>query len=56
MKTKKSDILTCVLFCGFLAVMFALFLLLPRQDFSEKEKRVLTEMPSLTWEIGRAHV
>ncbi len=50
MKTKRSDILTCVLFCGFLTVMFTLFLLLPRQDFSEKEKRVLAENPRLTWE------
>ena len=50
MKTKRSDILTCILFCGFVAVMFALFLLLPRQDFSEKEKRVLAEPPQLTWE------
>ena len=50
MKTKVSDILTVSVFCGFLAVMFALFLLLPGQDFSEKEKRVLTEMPELTWE------
>lgn len=50
MKTKKSDVLTCVLFCGFLGVMLLLFLLLPRQDFSEKEKRYLEEMPALSWE------
>ena len=50
MKTKKSDILTCGLFCGFLAVVLVLFLVLPRQDFSEKEKRYLAEAPKLTWQ------
>ena len=49
MKNKKADILTCVLFCGFLFVMLGLFLGLPRQDFSEKEKRYLAENPKLTW-------
>ena len=49
MKNRKSDILTCVLFCGFLFVMLALYLALPRQDFSEKEKRYLAESPKLTW-------
>lgn len=50
MKTKRSDILTCVLFLCFVFGMLALFLLLPRQDFSEKEKRYLAEAPELTWE------
>ncbi len=50
MKTKKSDILLCILFCGFLFSMLAMFLLLPRQDFSEKEKRYLAEPPVLTWD------
>ena len=50
MKTKRSDILTCVLFCTFLAIMFALYLVLPGQSFSEKEKRVLAENPQLTWD------
>ena len=49
MKNRKSDILTCVLFCGFLFAMLALFLALPRQSFSEKEKRYLAETPKLTW-------
>lgn len=49
MKNKKADILICVLFCGFLFSMLALFLLLPRQNFSEKEKRYLAETPNLTW-------
>lgn len=50
MRAKKSDVLLCVLFCGFLGIMFVLFLLLPRQGFSEKEKRYLAEAPKLTWE------
>ncbi len=50
MKTKKSDILLCVLFCGFLFGMFALYLLLPQKEFSEKEKRYLAERPVLTWD------
>lgn len=50
MKNKITDILTCVLFCAFLFSVFALFLFLPEQDFSEKEKRYLAEKPELTWE------
>ena len=50
MKTKKSDILLCSLFCGFLVSVLLLFLALPRQDFSEKEKRYLAEAPRLTWQ------
>lgn len=50
MKTKRSDILTCLLFCGFLAAMLVLYLALPGQSFSEKEKRVLAESPALTWD------
>ena len=50
MKTKKSDILTCVLFLGFVFGMLALYLLLPRQDFSEKEKRYLADAPLLSWQ------
>lgn len=42
---KKRDKWTCALFCGFLGVMFLLFLLLPREDFSQKEKRYLAEKP-----------
>ena len=49
MKNKKADILTCVLFCGFVFAMLVLYLVLPGQDFSEKEKRYLAESPKLTW-------
>ncbi len=50
MKNKIPNIFTCVLFCGFLFAMLALYLLLPGQDFSEKEKRYLAEAPQLTWD------
>jgi hypothetical protein len=50
MKHKKSDLLLCILFCGFLFGMLALYLVLPTGDFSEKEKRYLEETPSLTWQ------
>lgn len=48
MKTKKTDMLLCVLFCTFLFAMLAMYLLLPGKDFSEKEKRYLAETPRLT--------
>ena len=48
MKVKAKDIVLCVLFCGFLAGMLAMFLLLPEQSFSEKEKRYLKTSPLLT--------
>lgn len=50
MRTKRSDILTCVLFCAFLFSMLILFLALPEKTFSEKEKRYLAEKPALTAE------
>jgi len=50
MKTKKTDILTVVLFCGFLFAMLVLYLVLPKEDFSEKEKRYLAEVPKFSVE------
>ncbi len=49
MKTKISDILTCVLFCLFVFGMLAAFLLFPHKDYSETEKRYLADAPKLTW-------
>ena len=45
MKKNLTDILTCALFCGFTAVMLVLFLVLPKTDFSELEKRTLAQSP-----------
>ena len=50
MNCKKSEILTTAVFCGFLGIMAALYLLLPKTAFSETEKRYLAEPPALTWE------
>lgn len=50
MKRKISDIITTVLFCSFLGAMLIMFLVLPDQDFSEKEKRYLADFPEVTWE------
>lgn len=48
MKTKKTDVLTVILFCGFLFTMLALYLVLPQEHFSEKEKRYLAEVPEVS--------
>lgn len=50
MKKKVSDILTIFLFFGFLFVVAGLYLLMPMENFSEKEKRVLAEPPELSVE------
>ena len=50
MKQKRTDIITIVLFCGFLAVMAVLYLFAPKDDFSENEKRYLSEFPTLQWD------
>ncbi len=50
MKARKDQVLTVVLFCGFLAVMAVLYAVLPKQDFSQPEKRYLAESPELSWE------
>lgn len=50
MNARKDEILTIALFCGFLAAMLALFLILPKQDFSELEKRNLKDAPALSWQ------
>ena len=49
MKNKISEILTVVLFCGFLGIMLLCYLLMPKKDFSETEKRHLAEPPKVTW-------
>lgn len=50
MKARKDEILTIVLFCGFLAVMMICYLLLPKTEFSEKEKRYLEKSPVFSGE------
>ena len=50
MKRKISDMIITILFCGFLGAMLLMYLLLPGQNFSEKEKRYLAQFPEVTWE------
>ena len=49
MKHNQKELITVCLFCGFLAVMAGLYCLLPKQDFSETEKRYLSEFPVPGW-------
>lgn len=49
MKPKKSELLTIVLFCAFLTAMLLGYLFLPKQEFSEREKRYLAEAPKAVW-------
>lgn len=50
MKHKMEDIVITAAFCGFLAVMFLCYLVLPKEVFSQKEKRYLAEKPAISWE------
>lgn len=47
---KKRELFTVILFCGFLFAMTACYLLLPKSDFSETEKRYLSDAPALSWD------
>lgn len=47
---KKHNVAAAILFCGFLLIFAAGYLLLPRSDFSEMEKRYLAEAPELSVE------
>lgn len=50
MKTKVKDLVLVALFLGFLGSMLAGYLLLPKQEYSEKEKKFLATAPALTAE------
>lgn len=47
-KAKLHEIITCVLFCGFIGIMGILYLALPKESFSQLEKRELASSPILT--------
>lgn len=47
MKAKRNEILTIVLFCGFLVTMMFCYLVLPKDEFSEREKRYLQNYPEI---------
>ncbi len=50
MKPKFDELFTVVAFCAFLGIMTLIFLVGPKGDFSELEKRYLAEPPKVTWE------
>ena len=47
---KKHNVAAAILFCGFLFTFAAGYLLLPKSDFSEMEKRYLAEPPKVSLE------
>lgn len=49
-KIKFDEWITTVGFCVFLGIISALFLILPKQEMSETEKRVLEIPPEFSWE------
>ena len=50
MHTPRQQKLLITLFCGFLAVMSILYLCLPKETFSQQEKRYLAQTPEISWE------
>lgn len=50
MKNRLDQWITVVGFCAALGIMGAMFLVLPKKDFSEREKRYLEKAPQLTWQ------
>lgn len=50
MKARKDEWLLCVLFFAFLGIMAVLFMLLPKEEFSETEKRFLSSAPEFSLE------
>ena len=49
-KAKLHEILTCVLFCGFIGIMGLVYLVMPKSEYSQLEKRKLEAFPELTWD------
>ncbi len=49
MKPRFDQKLLCMIFCGFLAVISVLFLVLPKEDFSPLEKNYLEKPPVFNW-------
>lgn len=50
MKKETEQKILCILFCGFLAGMLLLYLVLPKASFSELEKRYLAEPVEINWQ------
>lgn len=50
MKARMDQWVTTVVFCGFLGIMAALFFLLPKEEYSQLEKKVLAQFPEISVE------
>lgn len=50
MRSRFDEKLLCILFCAFLGAVSLLFFVLPKEEFSEAEKRYLAESPDLSLE------
>ena len=48
MKANKEQWLICIVFCTFLGLMFCLFLVSPKETYSEIEKKYLAEAPEIS--------
>lgn len=46
MQNKRAQTVTIVLFCAFIGAFALMYVLLPKMEFSENEKRVLAKLPS----------
>ena len=47
MKNRIENIITVSLFCSFISIMCILYMVFPKSDFSELEKRYLKEFPEI---------
>ena len=54
MKTRLDERVLCIVFCAFLGIMAALFWLLPKESYSELEKKVLLVMSILQKKIDKS--
>ena len=48
MKTRLDQWVVTVAFCGFLGIMAVLFFLLPKEEYSQLEKKVLAQFPEIS--------
>lgn len=54
MKHKFDQWIICISFCAILLGMLVLYLFLPKQTFSQQEKRYLAMIPTFSWESLRS--
>jgi len=47
-KARMDQWITCIAFCAFLGIMAVLFFALPKEEYSELEKKVLAQFPEIS--------